>query len=100
MHDAGDTNRPLEPGMVVTIEPGLYLPDENIGVRIEDDVLITTTGYRLLTARLPRTVAEIESIMAAARSPQLVNRSFARTPHMALKIKTDVKGAPSKKPGR
>ncbi len=52
--------------MVITIEPGLYLPDENLGVRIEDDVLITETGYKLLTARLPRTVAEIEAIMAAA----------------------------------
>ncbi len=64
VHDAGDPNRPLEPGMVVTIEPGLYLPEEKIGVRIEDDVLITPTGYRLLTARLPRTVGEIEAIMA------------------------------------
>jgi Xaa-Pro aminopeptidase len=68
VHDAGDPNRPLEPGMVITIEPGLYLPDENVGVRIEDDVLITETGYKLLTARLPRTAAEIESIMAAAQS--------------------------------
>jgi Xaa-Pro aminopeptidase len=70
VHDAGDTYRPLEPGMVVTMEPGLYLPEENIGVRIEDDVLITPTGYRLLTARLPRTVDEIEKIMATARTAQ------------------------------
>jgi len=68
VHDAGDPNRPLEPGMVVTIEPGLYLPEENLGVRIEDDVVITETGYKLLTARLPRTVSEIEAIMAAAKS--------------------------------
>jgi Xaa-Pro aminopeptidase len=68
VHDAGDTYRPLEPGMVVTIEPGLYLPEENIGVRIEDDVLITPTGYKLLTARLPRTVDEIEAIMAGAKT--------------------------------
>ena len=68
VHDAGDPNRPLEAGMVVTIEPGIYLPDENLGVRIEDDVLITDTGYKLLTARLPRTVSEIEAIMAAAKS--------------------------------
>jgi Xaa-Pro aminopeptidase len=68
VHDAGDPNRPLEPGMVITIEPGLYLPDENLGVRIEDDVLITDTGYKLLTARLPRTIPEIESIMAAAKA--------------------------------
>ena len=65
VHDAGDPDRPLEAGMVVTDEPGLYLPEEKIGVRIEDDVLITPTGYKLLTARLPRTVAEIEALMAS-----------------------------------
>jgi Xaa-Pro aminopeptidase len=70
VHDAGDPYRTLEPGMVVTMEPGVYLPEENIGVRIEDDVLITPTGYRMLTARLPRTVNEIEAIMAAAKSGQ------------------------------
>lgn len=68
VHDAGDTYRTLEPGMVVTMEPGVYLPEENIGIRIEDDVLITPTGYKLLTARLPRAVDEIEAIMAAAKT--------------------------------
>ena len=58
--------------MVVTVEPGLYLPEENIGVRIEDDVLITPTGYRLLTARLPRTVAEIEQIMDTSKTKPTV----------------------------
>jgi Xaa-Pro aminopeptidase len=67
VHDAGDPNRPLEPGMVVTDEPGIYIPEEKIGVRIEDDALITPTGYKLLTARLPRTVDEIEKIMAEAK---------------------------------
>jgi Xaa-Pro aminopeptidase len=67
VHDAGDPNSPLEAGMVVTDEPGIYIPEEKIGVRIEDDVLITSTGYKLLTARLPRTVSEIEAIMAAAK---------------------------------
>ena len=66
VHDAGDPYRPLEPGMVVTDEPGIYIPEEKIGVRIEDDVLITSTGYKLLTARLPRTASEIEGIMAGA----------------------------------
>ncbi|PYU18373.1 MAG: peptidase M24 [Acidobacteria bacterium] len=67
VHDAGDPSRPLEPGMVVTAEPGVYIPEERIGVRIEDDVLITPTGYKLLTARLPRSVDEIEKIMAEAK---------------------------------
>ncbi len=68
VHDAGDTGRPLEPGMVVTIEPGIYIPEEKIGVRIEDDVLITATGYKLLTERLPRSADEIEKLMAGAKS--------------------------------
>src|SRR5580704_13707486 len=54
VHDAGDPGAVLAPGMVVTIEPGIYIPEEKIGVRIEDDVLITPTGYILLTQRLPR----------------------------------------------
>src|ERR1035438_4967166 len=64
VHDPMDYGRPLEPGMVITMEPGLYIPEEKIGVRIEDDVLITPTGYQLLSARLPRSVGEIEAIMA------------------------------------
>ncbi len=66
VHDAGDPIRPLEPGMVVTIEPGIYIPEENFGIRIEDDILITETGYKLLSGRLPRDPDEIEKIMAAA----------------------------------
>ncbi len=54
VHDIGDYSRPLEPGMVLTVEPGIYIADERIGVRIEDDVLITADGYEVLTARLPR----------------------------------------------
>jgi Xaa-Pro aminopeptidase len=64
VHDPGEYCRPLEPGMVVTIEPGIYIPEENLGVRIEDDVLITETGYKLLSERLPRDPAQIEKIMA------------------------------------
>jgi Xaa-Pro aminopeptidase len=52
--------------MVVTMEPGIYIPEENLGVRIEDDVLITDTGYKFLSERLPRDAAEIEKIMAQA----------------------------------
>jgi len=67
VHDAGDPGRTLEPGMVITIEPGIYIPDEKIGVRIEDDVLITETGYKLLTERLPRSAAEIEKLMSQGK---------------------------------
>ena len=66
VHDVGDTCRPLEPGMVFTIEPGIYIPDENLGVRIEDDALVTETGIRLLSEKLPRNPDEIERIMAEA----------------------------------
>jgi len=68
VHDSSGLPRPLEPGMVITIEPGIYIPEENLGVRIEDDVLITPTGYKLLTARLPRSVEEIEKIMADGKT--------------------------------
>jgi Xaa-Pro aminopeptidase len=68
VHDPTLTARPLEPGMVITIEPGIYIPEENLGVRIEDDVLITPGGYTLLTARLPRSPEEIEIIMAAGKA--------------------------------
>ncbi|HSH18788.1 MAG TPA: Xaa-Pro aminopeptidase [Candidatus Saccharimonadales bacterium] len=54
VHDVGDYARPLEPGMVLTCEPGIYIPEEGIGVRIEDDILITATGHELLSEALPR----------------------------------------------
>lgn len=66
VHDPGEYCKPLEPGMVVTVEPGIYIPEESLGVRIEDDILITDTGYKLLSERLPRDPDEIEKIMAEA----------------------------------
>lgn len=63
VHDPGDSSRPLEPGMVVTIEPGLYLPEEGIGVRIEDMLLITEDGAEVLTENLPKDPDEIERLM-------------------------------------
>jgi len=79
VHDVGDYKldkewRLLEPGMVLTIEPGLYIPEDcltvdeqwrGIGIRIEDDVLVTAEGHEVLTNGVPKTIAEIESIMQA-----------------------------------
>ncbi|MBN8717518.1 aminopeptidase P N-terminal domain-containing protein [Thermomonas sp.] len=78
VHDAGEyridgASRLLEPGMVVTIEPGLYVPADDaavapewrgLGIRIEDDVLITRDGHRVLTAALERSADEIETLMS------------------------------------
>jgi Xaa-Pro aminopeptidase len=77
VHDVGDYKidqkwRLLEPGMVLTIEPGLYIPvdcktvDEKwrgIGIRIEDDLLVTEQGHEILTNAVPRTIPEIEALM-------------------------------------
>jgi Xaa-Pro aminopeptidase len=66
VHDPGGACKPLQPGMVITVEPGIYIPEEHLGVRIEDDVLITDSGYKLLSERLPRSADEIEKIMGEA----------------------------------
>jgi Xaa-Pro aminopeptidase len=76
VHDAGDYKRDgqwrtLEPGMVLTVEPGCYIqagegvPPQyaNIGVRIEDDVAVTATGHELLTEAAPKSIADIEALM-------------------------------------
>ena len=78
VHDVGDYKvdgawRLFEPGMVLTVEPGIYIPAGskgvakkwwNIGIRIEDDVLVTPQGHEVLTKEVPKTVAEIEAVMA------------------------------------
>lgn len=67
VHDVGDTAQPLQEGDVITIEPGVYLPKEKLGVRIEDDFWIVKNGAVCLTEDLPRTVLEIEKMMKDAR---------------------------------
>ncbi len=62
VHDVG-ISRPLEPGMVVTLEPGIYIQGEKLGVRIEDDVLVTAKGGEWLSAGAPRTTDAIEKLM-------------------------------------
>jgi len=62
-HDPGGDHATLEPGMVITNEPGLYLPDEGIGIRIEDDHLVTPDGQENLSADLPRAADEVVALM-------------------------------------
>ncbi len=64
VHDVG-FGRPLEPGMVITLERGIYLQAEKLGVRIEDDVLVTAKGGEWLSAGAPRTTDAIEKLMSA-----------------------------------
>jgi len=69
VHDVGDYATPLKPGMVLTLEPGIYLPAESLGVRIEDDVLVTATGAEWLSAKAPKTTVEIERLMSRPSRP-------------------------------
>jgi Xaa-Pro aminopeptidase len=62
-HDASP-DAPLKTGAVVTIEPGIYIPEEAIGVRIEDDVVVRKESAKDLSAGIPKAVAEIEKLMA------------------------------------
>ena len=48
---------------MITIEPGIYLPEESIGIRIEDDILVSAKGHKNLSKAIPKTVAEIEEAM-------------------------------------
>jgi Xaa-Pro aminopeptidase len=71
VHDPGRMGKPLQPGMILTVEPGIYIPEGspcdkkywNIGVRIEDDVLITPEGNKVVSAAAPKSIKEIESLM-------------------------------------
>jgi Xaa-Pro aminopeptidase len=74
MRKIGDETRPFETGMVVTVEPGLYIAEDleevdekyrGIGIRIEDDVLVTEDGNEVLTAATPKNISDIEAVMAS-----------------------------------
>jgi len=69
VHDPGDYRTPLAPGTVLTLEPGIYLPAESLGVRIEDDVLVTPGGGEWLSGRAPRTTEAIERLAAGEPRP-------------------------------
>ncbi|WP_055665307.1 aminopeptidase P family protein [Desnuesiella massiliensis] len=62
-HDVGSREVELKPGMIVTVEPGLYIEEEAIGIRIEDDVLVTEESYEVLSKDIIKTVEEIEAFM-------------------------------------
>lgn len=64
VHDVGTYQVPLEPGMVITVEPGLYIKEEGIGIRIEDDVLITESGHENLTEAIIKEADAIETFMS------------------------------------
>jgi Xaa-Pro aminopeptidase len=64
VHDVGLQGIPLKEGMVFAIEPGLYYPEKNLGVRIEDTILITEDGCEVLSKDVPKEIDEIEKLMA------------------------------------
>ncbi|MFL5361685.1 MAG: aminopeptidase P N-terminal domain-containing protein [Myxococcales bacterium] len=68
VHDAGDYLGPLPAGAVITVEPGVYIPERGFGVRIEDQVLVTEKGYRLLTSAFPRKLEAVEQWVQEARA--------------------------------
>jgi len=65
VHDIGNKNDPVEENMIFTIEPGIYIQEENLGVRIENDILVKKSGNIDLMQNIPIEVDEIESIMNA-----------------------------------
>ena len=64
VHDVGDKEEPFKPGMILTCEPGIYIPKEDIGVRLENDILITDGGPINLMSDIPIEIEEIELIMS------------------------------------
>jgi Xaa-Pro aminopeptidase len=65
VHDVGDFKRPIEAGMVFTCEPGIYIPEENLGIRLENDILVSREGPINLMADIPIEADEIEALMGS-----------------------------------
>lgn len=63
VHDVSNREAMLQPGMVLTVEPGIYIPERQMGMRLEDDVVVTENGCSILSAAIPREAHEIESLM-------------------------------------
>lgn len=64
VHDVGHWTKPIEAGNVFTVEPGIYIREENLGIRLENDILITDDGYTDLMGNIPIEADEIEALMA------------------------------------
>jgi Xaa-Pro aminopeptidase len=75
-HDVGES-APFEAGVVIAVEPGVYMPDINLGIRIEDTVLVTKDGCEILSRGAPKEIAEIEKLMAERASSDFF-RKFDR----------------------
>jgi Xaa-Pro aminopeptidase len=71
VQDSRDYSMPLQPGMVVTIEPKIYIPEKNIAIMIEDMIVVTAGGHENLSAAVPKRADEIERIMAEGRAMNL-----------------------------
>ena len=74
-HDVGGSPQLLKPGMVFANEPMIIYADENLGVRVEDTILITETGCENLTAGIPRAVKDIEALMKKDGIPQALKKA-------------------------
>ncbi len=70
VHDPGAKMAKLKPGMVLTVEPGIYIEKEDLGIRIEDDVVVSQDGYVNLTDELPKSVKDVEELMSEKGSGQ------------------------------
>ena len=68
VHDVRSAGPTLEPGMIFTIEPAMTIPDEHIGIRLEDMLLMTDSGYENLSAAVPIEIADIERVMSSGAS--------------------------------
>jgi Xaa-Pro aminopeptidase len=80
VHDAGDFEKPIPMGAVFTVEPGIYLPKQGFGIRIEDEVLMTEHGYRLLTSAIPRKLEDVEAWIARERRVSRAEPASAAAP--------------------
>jgi Xaa-Pro aminopeptidase len=78
IHDVGNS-KPFQAGVVIAVEPGVYLNDRNLGVRIEDTVLVTKDGYEILTKDAPKEILEIEKLMSERGIPEAIE-SINRQP--------------------